>query len=385
MGRIRAPSQFLDLKTINQYRAHCLRWKMIGIDLFSGAGGMSVGASMAGVKVAVAIEADFYAASTYSKNHPGTLVIQDDIRRIDPDQISLLPKIRRTKEPIVVFGGPPCQGFSTSNQRTRSAANPSNWLFKEYTRFVKKMYPDWIIFENVRGIVETEHGAFLEHVSRELKKTGYTLTVGILNAMHFGVPQDRSRLFIIGSLHGESAPLPQKKHGLITVNEALADLPPLENGASYDILRYSSKALSPYGEMMRGKLAHCDGHLVTHNASHIIDRYRHIPQGGNWEQIPKRLMRNYADISRCHTGIYYRLKEDEPSIVIGNFRKNMLIHPWQDRGLSVREAARLQSFPDWFQLTGSIGFQQQQVGNAVPPLLATAVFDSIAKKLVKIS
>ncbi|WP_164429944.1 DNA cytosine methyltransferase, partial [Pseudomonas viridiflava] len=92
----------------------------------------------------------------------------------------------------------------------------------------------------------------------------------------------------------------------------------------------------------------CWNNIVTKNAKHIIERYKHIPQGGNWEDIPLALMQNYKDATRCHTGIYRRLKADEPSVVIGNFRKNMLIHPWQDRGLSVREAARLQSFPDAF-------------------------------------
>ena len=351
---------------------------MIGIDLFAGCGGMSVGAAMAGVKVKIAVEADFHAARTYLRNHPKTYMFQKDIRRIDPNRFDIRTILQKSKQPTVVFGGPPCQGFSTSNQRTRSATNPSNWLFREYTRFVKAIRPDWIVFENVRGILETEQGSFLEQITRELRKLGYTLSTGILNAKHFGTPQDRSRLFIIGSLHGITVPLPiVKMRSHITVREAIADLPPLENGASQDLLCFPIKAQSAYSKLMRGKLKHSSGHLVTRNANYVLKRYQYISQGGNWEQIPKRLMQNYADPSRCHTGIYYRLKEDEPSIVIGNFRKNMLIHPWQNRGLSVREAARLQSFPDWFEFTGSIGFQQQQVGNAVPPLLAKQVFDTI--------
>lgn len=353
---------------------------MIGIDLFSGAGGMSVGAAMAGVSVALAIESDNFAADTFSINHPLTKVFQKDIRTIDPERIPLLKKLRKAKQPIIIFGGPPCRGFSTSNQRTRTADNPSNWLFQEYTRFVRVVRPDWIIFENVRGILETEDGAFLEHITRQLKQLGYTLSSGILNAKHFGVPQDRSRLFIVGSLHGVSLQLPAYRfHRFVTVRQAIADLPQLENGSSYDMLRYPIQAKSSYAKTMRGRLKQCSSNLVTRNAPYVLERYRYIPQGGNWENIPKRLVRNYADISRCHTGIYYRLKADEPSIVIGNFRKNMLIHPWQDRGLSIREAARLQSFPDWFRFTGSIGFQQQQVGNAVPPLLAKAVFEIIAR------
>jgi DNA (cytosine-5)-methyltransferase 1 len=120
--------------------------------------------------------------------------------------------------------------------------------------------------------------------------------------------------------------------------------------------------------------------LVSKNSKSVIERYAYIPQGGNWEDIPETLMKNYADRSRCHTGIYHRLKEDAPSVTIGNYRKAMLIHPWEDRGLSVREAARLQSFPDNYQFMGSIGFQQQQVSNAVPPLLAKAVFEMIVDK-----
>jgi DNA (cytosine-5)-methyltransferase 1 len=128
---------------------------------------------------------------------------------------------------------------------------------------------------------------------------------------------------------------------------------------------------------MRGKLKLCSGHIVTQNKDYIIDRYKYIKQGENWKSIPDDLMDNYTNSSRCHSGIYHRLCDNEPSVVIGNYRKNMLIHPWENRGLSVREAARLQSFPDWYQFCGGIGYQQQQVGNAVPPLLAKEVFKSI--------
>ena len=115
------------------------------------------------------------------------------------------------------------------------------------------------------------------------------------------------------------------------------------------------------------------GNIVTRNAAYVIKRYTHIPRGGNWENIPKALFKNYSDPERCHTGIYKRLNPNSPSVVIGNFRKNMLIHPTQNRSLSVREAARLQGIPDKFRFSGSIGFQQQQVGNMVPPAMTTAV------------
>ncbi|WP_347710405.1 MULTISPECIES: DNA cytosine methyltransferase [Pseudomonas] len=175
--------------------------------------------------------------------------------------------------------------------------------------------------------------------------------------------------------HCTSATKNRKKH--ITVKDAIADLPQLKNGDKRDHSEYLMKASTAYAKKIRGKNKACWNNIVTNNAPYIIERYEHIPEGGNWENIPVHLMENYKDASRCHTGIYRRLKSDEPSVVIGNFRKNMLIHPWENRGLSVREAARLQSFPDSFRFYGSIGFQQQQVGNAVPPLLAKAVFDMI--------
>lgn len=182
----------------------------------------------------------------------------------------------------------------------------------------------------------------------------------------------------MGSLHGLEIAQPKptsRKH--ITVGQAIRDLPNLENGDAPDVAKYSGAARSAYAKDRRGDLHECPNNIVTGNAPEIIERYSHIPPGGNWKDIPKRLMRNYADVTRCHTGIYRRLKSDEPSVVIGNFRKNMLVHTWKNRGLSVREAARLQSFPDHFRFVGSIGFQQQQVGNAVPPLLAAAVFNQI--------
>ena len=139
-------------------------------------------------------------------------------------------------------------------------------------------------------------------------------------------------------------------------------------------MEYTKPARSYYSKQLRNGDNGCNNNLVTKNNQLVLERYKYIPQGGNWKNIPNRLMGNYADKSRCHTGIYKRLKENEPSVVIGNYRKNMLIHPTEDRGLSVREAARLQSFPDWFEFKGTIGSQQQQVGNAAPPFISPSCF-----------
>ncbi|MDB4950154.1 MAG: hypothetical protein JWM27_2803 [Gemmatimonadetes bacterium] len=345
---------------------------MIGIDLFAGAGGMSLGATRAGVNVTIAVESDANAALTYRRNHPGTICHVQDVRTF------ALPILDRDGEEVIMFGGPPCQGFSTSNQRTRTRENPSNWLFREFLRVVSGVRPEWVVIENVSGMLQTEDGLFVATIEEDLEQLGYTVSHGVLHAADFGVPQRRSRLFIVGSIAGTRLELPRSStNNVVTVWDAIGDLPSLENGSSVCKLPYRTAPCSPYAAALRAELDYCCNHLVTRNAAHIVDRYKHVPQGGNWEDIPADLMANYKNRSSCHTGIYHRLATKEPSKVIGNFRKNMLIHPLEDRGLSVREAARLQSFPDWFTFVGSIGFQQQQVGNAVPPLLAEAVFQAI--------
>lgn len=350
--------------------------QIIGIDLFSGAGGMSLGAEMAGVSVKYAIEKNIHAAETYKINHPNTHVINYDIREFItiPNDLG--------DGTTILFGGAPCQGFSTSNRRTNNRNNPDNWLYKEFVRILRLWMPDWVVFENVTGIVEIESKSFFKGVLSDFENAGYKCSYQILNASDFGVPQKRSRLFLVGSKSGMKINLiPQKTEQKVTVQEALLDLPHLDNGAHIDVLPYSQEAKSPYAKEMRGNLTECSGHLVSKNADYVLKRYSYIKQGENFASIPLELMQNYTDSTRCHTGIYHRLCEDDVSVVIGNYRKNMLIHPWCNRGLSVREAARLQSFPDSYKFGGSIGFQQQQVGNAVPPLLAKYVFQQIIERL----
>ncbi len=283
--------------------------EFIGVDLFAGAGGMSLGASMAGVDVRLAVEIDANAAATYKHNHPGTRLIIDDISNVKSIDV---PKRGKNS---VLFGGPPCQGFSTSNQRTRNTENPTNWLFKEFARIASIWKPDWVVFENVRGIVETENGIFRDSIIHELEALGYKCSDGILCAADFGVPQIRSRFFLTASRDGISVKMPKPTTPRTAcVRQAIADLPALSNGASVDILPYRNNPRSKYSKSMRNGNDTCTGHLVTCNAPHIIERYKHIPQGGNWENIPVDLLSNYTDRTRCHTGIYRRLKEDRPSV-----------------------------------------------------------------------
>jgi DNA (cytosine-5)-methyltransferase 1 len=347
---------------------------LLGVELFSGAGGMSLGAIQAGVKTEFAVEVDYYAATTFASNIKNATVVIDDIRNIKEFKL-------RKKTPTILFGGPPCQGFSSSNQKTRSVDNPRNWLFKEFMRCAKLIMPDWIVMENVRGFVEMQKAYFLNKVFRDLNKLGYTTNCKVLNAADFGVPQKRERIFIVASLHGIAFSFPAPMiHDRMAVKDAIFDLPDLANGDIIYKKDYKCLPNSDYSKKMRGYKKKSINNYVTKNSELVIKRYKHIPQGGNWSNIPLRLMKNYEDHTRCHHGIYRRLSENEPSVVIGNYRKNMLIHPTQDRGLSVREAARLQSFPDWFEFHGPLISQQQQVGDAVPPLLAKAIFKNIIEQ-----
>lgn len=348
---------------------------MIGIELFAGAGGMATGATLAGISTQIAVEEDIFAAQTYINNHKHTSVVIDKVENVNGFTIS------RNREPLIVFGGPPCQGYSFSNRKTRHRKNPKNWLFKEFIRIVKLTEPDWVVIENVPGLKRMDGGFFLNEICSDLAALGFTPSVRILNAKDFGVPQNRERLFIVASKHGIAFEFPDGKfvNRPVTVKEAIYDLPVLVNGSNEDILKYRCEPVSSYSKKLRGCKKRVSQNYVTKNSSIVIERYEHIKQGNNWKDIPECLMENYSDYTRCHSGIYRRLHYDKPSVIISNYRKSMIIHPSQHRGLSVREAARLQSFPDNYEFYGSLDQMQQQVGNAVPPILAKAIFNKILK------
>lgn len=346
---------------------------MIGIEIFAGAGGMATGAVMAGIDVKIAIESEPYAAQTYLANHKKTTVVVDEIQNIKEF------RFERNNEKVVLFGGPPCQGYSYSNRITRSQENPKNWLFKEFIRSIKLVDPDWVVIENVPGLKRMDNGFFLKAICDDLKELKYTSNVKILNAADFGVPQKRERIFIVASKHGVAFEFPDGEfiNKPVSVGEALFDLPILQNGSMEPKLNYRSNPISDFAKKLRGKNKDVTQNFVSRNSDFVVERYKYINQGSNWKDIPPQLMSNYKDFTRCHSGIYRRLNENEPSVIIANYRKSMIIHPRENRGLSVREAARLQSFPDHYEFIGSLDQKQQQVGNAVPPLLAEAIFTKI--------
>ena len=347
---------------------------LFGIDIFSGAGGLSLGAEMAGIKISHAVEIDINAASTFLRNHKDAIIHQGDIKEIVSSELCSVDK------PVfVIMGGPPCQGFSMSNTRNRNMGNKKNFLFLEFVRLVNELKPTWFVLENVAGLTNMNKGKTQKIIKECFESLGYTVKSKVLLASQYGVPQNRNRFFMVGNRKGIDFEFPTKFDYEVTVEEAISDLPILSNGEKLENAPYiiPLENSSSYAKLMRENSEIAKQNYVSRNNDLVIERYRHIPQGGNWKDIPDELMYNYADKGRCHSGIYKRLVASKPSVVISNYRKSMLIHPYQDRGLSVREAARLQSFPDDFIFEGPISSIQQQIGNAVPPLLAKAVFQQI--------
>lgn len=351
---------------------------LTAVDIFCGAGGMSIGAKMAGIKSILAVEYDVHAAATYKANHPKAKVLHADIKTVNP-----LEHIQ--KFPFVLMGGPPCQGFSIANTKTRNLDNQNNWMFKEYLRFVKDLEPEWFVFENVVGFKSFDNGNFVIEVEKALQELGYTTSSTVLDASEFGVPQFRKRFFIVGHRLDKGGIIfdfeSLKRHKTkVSVQEALSDLPSLVNGDKVHESEYKHDANNPFTKIMRENSDLALQNLVTESKPHIVDRYRAIKQGENWEAAKRKgLLETYSSTIHTHSGIYRRLEDHKPAVTISNYRKSMLIHPHEDRGLSLREAARLQSFPDDFIFKGTLSFQQQQVGNAVPPLLAKAIFKQIIK------
>ena len=300
-----------------------------GIDIFSGAGGLSLGAEMAGIRISTAIEINASAAKSFLRNHKGATVIQDDIQEIDPMLLH-----GKNKPVFVIMGGPLCQGFSLSNTRTRNMDNPKNMLFMEFVRFVKEIKPEWFVLENVWGITNINEGKTQEMIENCFRTLDYDVKSEVLWASDYGVPQNRNRFFMVGNRLGINFEFPKKHTKKITVEEAIGDLPKLQNGEMLEETAYAKmlEEASEYARLMREGSDKARQNYVSRNNDLVIERYKYIGQGQNWRAIPDHLMQNYADKGRCHSGIYKRLRADQPSVVISNYRTSMLIHPWGNRG-----------------------------------------------------
>ncbi|MCW6035878.1 DNA cytosine methyltransferase [Spirulina subsalsa FACHB-351] len=362
----------------------------IAVDLFAGVGGFSLGMEQAGFDVVVAVEKDPIHAAAYTYNFPQTRVLCADITTISGADIVHLvqQQVPQFQQIDLIFGGPPCQGFSIIGPR--NPKDKRNQLIFEFCRLVRELQPRYFVLENVPGLKQPKNQSLLRRLKRELRGAGYQITerVRILNAVDFGVPQTRKRLFLLGRREGAVKfcyPPPQKNPP--TVRDALQDLPNLDDfphlnqsdelWLSQEELRALDETISPYGERLRGKgdggnLAyprrwnpHClTGFRRTQHEASTIERFRQTPAGQR-EEISR--LRKLGWDEYCCT-----LRAGTPS-ERGRHTSARPLHPEYERVISVREAARLHSFPDWFgfHVTKWHGFRQ--VGNSVPPLLGRAI------------
>ncbi len=335
------------------------------VDLFCGAGGLSLGFKLAGFNIVGGVEWDKAAMETHSKNFKTKFEYCGDIKNISDDKI---------KEELngvdVIIGGPPCQGFSSANRYEKEADDPRNKLFFEYLRFVKILKPKAFVIENVRQILTKDNGYAKERILEITEELGYNVNVRVLLASDYGVPQDRRRAIFVGI---------RKDIGTIFDFDSMDTSHQKYNvyDAIGDICYPDKHITNPFLDYVKDR----EGSLLNHNPKFpnqkVQERMAYVPQGGNWQDVPEHLWDTKRN--NRHSSAYRRLSFDKPSITIDTGHMNYF-HPIENRTPTVRESARLQSFPDSFEFYGNQSQQLRQVGNAVPPLMAKA----IAKTLLKI-
>lgn len=391
---------FLSTSSRRKPEAACRmsRPEFVTVDLFAGAGGLSLGFHDAGFRPLLGSDFDADAAKTFRASFPETDFAETRIEDLDAAAILDATGCRQG-ELDVLLGGPPCQAFSVYNHQ-RGFHDERSGLFREYLRIVRDVMPRTLVIENVVGMRSLGNGRAIREIHRELESLGFFVEHRILKSEQFGVPQERRRIFFLGSREGPVV-WPEPTHDdrgslftqhlrpLVTVEDAISDLPPLGIGDGVnELVPYPCPSRSAYQRRMRDQSGGVTNHVSAALADINRRRMVHIPQGGSWRDIPFGLLpAGMKRARRCdHTKRYGRLHPDGLASTIltkCDLHWGAYIHPSQDRTLTVREAARFQSFPDRIRFHGSRVEQYRQVGNAVPPLLAGAVAQAVRQMLTR--
>lgn len=345
------------------------------IDLFAGVGGLSLGFEKKGFDVVIANEYDPSIANAYKENHKKTKMIVGDITQLDLEKTFG----QYAGDVSVVIGGPPCQGFSQKGQR-KTIHDERNFLFKYYVKVVELVRPAYFVMENVPNLLTAEGGYFLGEITELFGQMGYKLKYGVLNASDYGVPQNRRRAVIIGKLNGDAPDLPIPFNKTVTIWDAISDLAFLNSGEGSEEQEYRNSPESDYQKELRGSAEVLRNHVVTKHSKIALDRLAMIPPNAGKEVLPEEHL-----TKSIYSGTWTRMRKDEISVTITTRfdtpSSGKFTHPYLDRAITVREAARIQSFPDDFVFTGNKGSQMKQVGNAVPPKLAAAVAEVIMRDI----
>jgi len=386
------------------------RYKVI--DLFSGAGGFGLGFKMAGYNLCFSLEIDRWAADTLSENNKnGMFILQDNIRNYKTKK-----DIQETctKIPDIIIGGPPCQGFSNAGSLKRDANDPRNFLFKDFAKWVQYLEPTIFIMENVKGIISRCNSSgikIIEVIKKTFSDIGYSnLNIWTLNAVEYGVPQLRERVFIVGHKKNIVIDAPPKTHyinkkikGLekaVTVKEAIYDLPKINASEGQEIQGYKKKPKSKYQIWARGNQKILYNHIAMKHTKRIIERFSHINIGESVSHVSVKYKErkrngNGAISEQSYNMNNRRLDPSKPSHTIPASFYSSFVHPHLNRNITAREAARLQSFPDNYHFMGKRTLissklskrngrsdynylsQYNQIGNAVPPILSKAIAEHI--------
>ena len=332
------------------------------IDLFCGCGGFSSGFGKENYNILLGVDNDPSALKTFELNHKNTKCLCADIKQISYAD-SLKPLIGDAAIDVII-GGPPCQGMSLSGPRKFN--DPRNSLYLSFIRLVDEVRPRAFVIENVTGLVSLFKGEIKDSIISKFADMGYSVTYQILTASNYGVPQNRKRVIFVGLL-GSTFKYPEPKEQIITCEMALSDLPPLVDDVGSDFSTYTKPAKNAYQSLMRENSAG----LYNHVAAVHADRVKHIislvPDGGNYKDLPEEF-RNTRNFNVAWT----RFNSQKPAPTIDTGHRHHF-HYKYNRVPTVRESARLQSFPDDFIFLGNKTQQFRQVGNAVPPLMAQAI------------
>nr|ADX97312.1 M.FspI [Fischerella muscicola SAG 1427-1 = PCC 73103] len=370
------------------------------IDLFAGAGGLTTGFHMAGFESLCAIDVDAKPLATYKHNYPNTKIIHQDIRKINPSDLRLALGLQR-EELTALIGGPPCQGFSRNIPAGYRYLNDSrNQLYRTFLEFVEEFRPIYVVMENVPEILKAYNGVIREEITQQLESLSYKVVSSSLNAAHYGIPQTRSRAFFIASLdHYLHFPKPThfgdirsdyrtrkscnqlnlletNVSPLVTVRDAIGDLPPLEAGQKYEAEVYPSAPQTTYQAMIRNQSVKVVNHVARALTPIQLSRVRLLTEGQDARDLPTELAPK-----KYYSGAYGRLYWDKPARTITRWvfhpGSGRFFHPTQDRTITIREAARLHSYPDNFHFLGTYTDMASQIGESVPPFLSKVIALSI--------
>ncbi|MEO6393086.1 MAG: DNA cytosine methyltransferase [Pyrinomonadaceae bacterium] len=377
--------------------------KLSFVDLFCGAGGLSAGFEKAGFHSVFANDSDSAACETYRFNHPNAAVFHGDVAELSAGDI--LEQTGLASIPLVI-GGPNCQGVSLRGKRDPN--DPKNHMFGHFRRLIGELKPDWFVMENVPGLMHRHNLGLVTSIFSSLEELGYRCGGQVLLAADYGVPQLRYRFILIGNKHGEPIVFPNPTHhspmGIDEENcelfqdefepnerlqfwrgvrDAISDLPVISNGGGQEVVPYpetpSTDQLSDFQKLCRNGDLNLYNHICHRTSDKNIEYISYVPPGKNWKSIPEEIRpERFKRVAlKDHTTTYGRLRWDMPARTVTTYFNNIsagaFTHPSQNRGISVREGARLQGFADAFRFRGTVSRQYRQVGNAVPPLLASHI------------